>query len=419
MSPPRPDVLSLCTPTVDVFPPVALPVPLLCPARSNAVSPTSVVCALPGSARPQHSASALHYVATQLQRVYDAGARAAWFDVHFHRGARRSTIVLDAGTDGAAPRRVVTCEQQHAVRRLSTKYLAHPTTDGWNVVAGAIELARRYALDATTIFHADPPSVDRATRMRLAACLTVSWKFARSLPGGFKRQFTAPDGTAHTLELAVMHAAFLTRSELNCLGAWPTEVERWQQMQDVALQSEASLLDTGFVFSALCENPICVAEAALQELHEHRIPGADTHERVLQLRALLPFFLRIALDAEHAVYEREVARAAAPDLFANALLACALAAHASTFVPTSGTFATACRAAVHRVQQTFSMDEFTLAAEIVAVGSALACRPPARQADADDAVFEPWSGCYGDPSWTLYSCVSRPRVRALHLAFLA
>ena len=325
--------------------------------------------------------------------------------------------MLDPGGDAAA--RLVTCEQQHAVRRLSTRYLAEPSTDGWNVVAGAIELARRYALDATTIFHADPPSVDRATRMRLAACLTVAWKFARSLPGGFKRQFTAPDGTAHTLELAVMHAAFLTRSELDCLGAWPTEVERWQQMQDLALQSEASLLDTGLVFSALCENPVCVAEAALQELYEHRIPGADTHERVLQLRALLPFFLRIALDAEHAVYEREVARAAAPDLFANALLACAFAAHASTFVPTNGTFATACRAAVHRVRRTFSTDEFTLAAEIIAVGSALACRSPERQADADDATLAPWSGCYGNPSWTLYSCVSRPRVRALHLAFLA
>ena len=418
VSPPCPGVAALRAPAVDILPPVALPVPLLCPARSHAVSPTSVVCALPGSARPQHSASALHYVATQLQRIYDAGARAGWFDVHFHRGARRSSIVLDPG-GGAAPRRVVTCEQQHAVRRLSTQYLAEPSTDGWNVVAGAIELARQYALDATTIFHVDPPSVDRATRMRLAACLTVAWKFARSLPGGFKHQFTAADGTMHTLELAVMHAAFLTRSELECLGAWPTEVERWQQMQDVALQSEASLLDTGLVFPALSENPICTAEAALQELYEHRIPGADTHERVLQLRALLPFFLRIALDAEHAVYEREVARAAAPDLFANALLACAFVAHTSTFVPTNGTFATACRAAVHRARQTFSMDEFTLAAEIVAVGSALAGRAPARQAEVDDAVFAPWSGCYGDPSWTLYSCVSRPRVRALHVAFLA
>ena len=77
-------------------------------------------------------------------------------------------------------------------------------------------------------------------------------------------------------------------------------------------QSRHGRRATGLVFSALCENPVCVAEAALQELYEHRIPGADTHERVLQLRALLPFFLRIALDAEHAVYEREVARAAAP-----------------------------------------------------------------------------------------------------------
>lgn len=406
--------------------PLPLPVPLLRDGPSGTVadrtSPTSVISAIAG-VPASHSGLALHYVATQLFRVYETGAQAGWFDVHFHRGPRQTWTTF---TDTRGARKtVVTCNQPHAVRRLTTKYLARPETDGWNVLAGAVELARIYALNGSTIFHERQLALDRATRMRLAACLSVAWKFARAAPGRFQRPFTDPEGTGHTLELSVMHAGFLTRKELDCVGAWPTDVDKWQQMQELAMKSEFELLTGMAPFPALCDNPICVAEAALQELYEHGIPGAETHERVLQVRSILPFFLRITLDHEYALYLREAADAGGCETFANALLACAMIACTTAFTPVSGSFAYACQCALATARRAFSCAEYTLAAEIVAVGSALAnrpCRPPPPPADDGQCVIEllsPWSGCFNDPSWVLYACVSRPRIRALHQAFLS
>ena len=418
----------------EACPALALPVPLLTatagvshpppPSPVARLSPTSVVGGVGGAHRAQHSAEALHYLATQLQRVYEAGVQAGWFDARFDRGPRRLLPQPQRQPQRIVGGVVVACVETHAVRRLSTQYLGLPEADGWNVVAGAIELARIYALNGTTIYHPTVNALDRATRMRLAACLTVSWKFARAAPGHFRRPFTDPEGNGHTLELAVLHAAFLTRLELDALGEWPRDVDLWQQMQELAMDSEVALLLTLSPFSALTDNPLCAAERALEELHEHCIPGVASKEELVQLRALLPFFLRITLDAEHGVYERETLGAAGAEVFGSALVACALAARLTTVVP-GPSYRDVARAALARLRGLFEPAEYTLAAEIVAVGSALAGRGPRwskvndRHGLRDYELLSPWSGCYDDPSWVLYSCISRPRIRALHAAFLA
>ena len=422
----------------EACPALSLPVPLLSatagvsdpppPSPVARLSPTSVVSGAGGAHRAQHSAEALHYLATQLQRVYEAAVQAGWFNANFDRGPRR-LLPLPLSVADAQPQRIVggvavACVQTHAVRRLSTRYLGSPETDGWNVVAGAIELARIYALNGTTIYHPTVNALDRATRMRLAACLTVSWKFARAAPGHFRRPFTDPEGNGHTLELAVLHAAFLTRLELDALGEWPRDVDLWQQMQELAMDSEVALLLALSPFSALTENPLCAGERALEELHEHRIPGVADKEELVQLRALLPFFLRISLDAEHGVYERETLGAAGAEVFGSALVACALAARLTAVMP-GPSFRDVARAALARLRGLFEPAEYTLAAEIVAVGSALASRGPRwskvndRHGPREYELLSPWSGCYNDPSWPLYSCISRPRIRSLHAAFLA
>ena len=96
-----------------------------------------------------------------------------------------------------------------AVRSLASRHLSSPAVDGWNAVAGAVELAGAWALRSNDLPIIVYTAYDLSyeTRMRLATCLSVAWKFERQLCSHFPRRFhdTEPNlvcmggGTLHPI----------------------------------------------------------------------------------------------------------------------------------------------------------------------------------------------------------------------------
>ena len=125
---------------------------------------------------------------------------------HFERG----------GDDGA---------HGPAVRSLVTRHLSSPAVDGWNVVAGAVELASAWALRSNDlpIMLVTAFDLSYQTRLRLAVCLSVAWKFERQLCSHFPRRFhdAKPNLVSpHTCELAYIGLSFMTEPERTAFGTW-------------------------------------------------------------------------------------------------------------------------------------------------------------------------------------------------------
>ena len=111
-------------------------------------------------------------------------------------------------------------------RRLATRHLKAAATDGWNVVAGAVQLAQAWALLPDVV----PTTLTRnyeyplCIRLRLAVCLGVSWKFQRCNYSHFPRRFDADPPSLlgpHSHELAAL--AFLPAAYL-CYRDRPEDV---------------------------------------------------------------------------------------------------------------------------------------------------------------------------------------------------
>ncbi len=180
-----------------------------------------------------------------------------------------------------------------AVRSLVTRHLSSPAVDGWNAVAGAVELASVWALRGndlpSVIYTAYDLSYD--TRMRLAACLSVAWKFERQLCSHFPRRFHDVEPnlvSPHTCELAYLALAFMTNVERAAFGDWDNENSArvrklYQQMVDL----EVALLRDMPVFSILTNHAQVQAEARAQKLFED---GALTDEEAMVVRSIVPFF---------------------------------------------------------------------------------------------------------------------------------
>lgn len=179
------------------------------------------------------------------------------------------------------------------VRSLVTRHLGSPAVDGWNVVAGAVELAAEWALRSN-----DLPSVlytaydlSYKTRLRLAVCLNVAWKFERQLCSNFPRRFHDAEPnlvSPHTCELAYLGLSFMTETERMVFGTWEgANACRVRSLYKEMLELEVALLKGVPVFSILTNSAPVQAEERIQALFESDLVSA---EEAMIIRSIVPFF---------------------------------------------------------------------------------------------------------------------------------
>lgn len=188
------------------------------------------------------------------------------------------------------------------VRTLATRHLSHPSTDGWNVVAGALALARDWA-----IVHEAVPDHDicdaydfsKETRLRLAVCLCVAWKFERAMYTHFPRRFYAMEPSLlspHTHELAFVGYSFLTLEEQRTFGAWDDRNSRKiNKLYQEMVTLEVDLLVSVNVMTLMTRNGQVLAEGRIAELLASNIVDA---EAAMAMRAILPFLRIVSMDGK-------------------------------------------------------------------------------------------------------------------------
>lgn len=176
------------------------------------------------------------------------------------------------------------------VRALATRHLRHPSTDGWNVVAGAEALAQEWALRGVC----DGRNFTKATRLRLAVCLSVAWKFERCMYTHFPRLFYSAQPnlySPHTHELAYVGYSFMTLEEQTEFGPWAaSNTARIRALHNNMVALEADLLIRANVMALLTRHAQVVAEDRLSALLAARVVDADA---AMAVRSVVPFF-RIA-----------------------------------------------------------------------------------------------------------------------------
>lgn len=182
------------------------------------------------------------------------------------------------------------------VRRLASRHLRHPSTDGWNVVAGAAELAQAWAVPAGEKLRRTDDGYDfaKATRLRLAVCLSVAWKFERCSCTHFPRRFYSTEPnlySPHTHELAFVGYSFLTLEEQTAFGPWDeSNAANIRALYNQMVVLEASLLINVNVMALMTRHPQVLAEGRLAALLAVGVVDADA---AMAMRAIVPFF-RIA-----------------------------------------------------------------------------------------------------------------------------
>ena len=192
--------------------------------------------------------------------------------------------------------------RQSTVRYLATSHLKCPTTDGWGVVAGAVELANAWAIRSFDLQHGPVgPGFEfaRITRLRLAVCLCMSFKFARQFATHFPRRFhdRSPSLISpHTRELAHIGFVCMTVGEQEAFGGWNTgNSNAIQCLYDQMLEMEVDVLKTVNVFKLFAENSQSLAENRLAELFDDCYL---TDEASMATRAHIPFFRIASYDGE-------------------------------------------------------------------------------------------------------------------------
>ena len=182
------------------------------------------------------------------------------------------------------------------VRTLATRHLSHPSTDGWNVVAGATALAQAWAIHAREKPRRSDDGYDfsKATRLRLAVCLSVAWKFERCQYTHFPRRFHSTEPTLfspHTHELAYVGYSFLTLEEQTEFGPWDVaNTARIRALYNQMVALEANLLISVNTMALLTRHSQVLAEDRLAALLDAHVVDADA---AMAMRAVVPFF-RIA-----------------------------------------------------------------------------------------------------------------------------
>jgi len=249
----------------------------------------SIASAPPDAVGPTALQHAAHALAEVLAHVLNARC----WDTAFSRGARPGA----ANPNRPVTRFSVQNEAAPLVRRLATEHLSAFQADGWNVLIGAMELARYWALpNVPARMGGSVVALNRPTRMRLAVCLVTSWHFQRGHESSrFPRDYCHSGRGKHpadgdwSFELARVGYLFLTAEERALLGPWPTAYVVSLQNELMAMQ--VALVVGAPVFSLLTANPQVEAE--------HRLHRLFTESRIashiaLRARALVPLVLRVA-----------------------------------------------------------------------------------------------------------------------------
>lgn len=281
-----------------------------------------------------------------------------------------------------------------AVRSLVTRHLSSPAVDGWNVVAGAVELASAWALRSN-----DLPSVlftaydlSYKTRMRLAVCLSVAWKFERQLCSHFPRRFHDVEPnliSPHTCELAYLGLSFLTETERMVFGTWEdANACRVRALYKEMLSLEVTLLKDVPVFSILTNSAPVQAEERIQALFESDLVSA---EEAMIARSIVPFF--------NVVWQNSYSTQPTGGALVCAAMQCVRVATTEWHVRSDD--------AIAMFRSTFAAGERARARELLRSGLHLK--------EVPTAIVR--LGCYSDPSWVNYQYMSATTLeRALELA---
>lgn len=257
-----------------------------------------------------------------------------------------------------------------------------------------MELARVWAIRTTSDVAAvgdDPHRLDRNTRIRLAVCLNLAWKFERSAYSYFPKRFTdvgeehgwpnVQDG--HTRELAFLGYGFMYPDEQAAIGDFSNENrDQVKQLYNTMLKLEFELINTVPLFSIFTNNLQTRAESLLEQLH---LDKEITSAVGMTIRSILPFFVRVSVCAN-------LYKTLAPDAeMGHETLVCAASYCVATAVPTDPE---RCTIDARRRPPLFCQDVRQRAYEILT--SALT------YTESTYARF----GCYGDPSWVGHVYVS-------------
>ena len=245
-----------------------------------------------------------------IAQVYSSLCTRGLFYTRFDR--RNRWILGPQSSDTLVKTRMLVSTND--VRRLASRHLNHPSTDGWNVLAGAIELATQWDV-VDEAAHCIPFNSNGSlvVRKRLAVCLHVAWKFARANAATFPREFNRdtkyfdpndshPDPLNQcTLEAAKICYEFLLDEEKWILEKGSSSNEHiLKELASLQLKDELTLiLDPHVcVFRAMTNNPQTRIEDRLSALIDD---GTIEASFGMQIRSLSPLLIRISYinDALH------------------------------------------------------------------------------------------------------------------------
>jgi hypothetical protein len=342
------------------------------PARDGGVSPVAVEHHFGGGGPvppPASKGKALPVAALSIAFLYRELIKHRLWSARFERGG-------SVGESGRVP-----------VRSLATRHWSEPAVDGWNAVAGAVSLAEAWAFEGALLPHEATSAYDlpRDVRMRLIVCLNVAWKFERQLASHFPRIFYDSEPnlvSPHTCELAYLGYSFLSVSERQAFGSWGAEnSRRVRALYAEMVSMEVSLLLRVPVFSTLVNGNQVQAEARLQVVLDG---GALAVAEAMAARAIVPYFNAVWLNGRS---ERPTAGA----------LACV---------------ATLCVRAASAPGKTDDLGPWFVPAERRRARALLISALHSQ--DVPRAILS--LGCYADPDWKHYRCISP---HTLELALVA
>ena len=168
---------------------------------------------------------------------------------------------------------------------------------GVESAAGGRALRRRSGWSGVGGQTRNAYDLPRDVRMRLTVCLSIAWKFERQLASRFPRTFYDDEPnlvSPHTCELAYLGYSFLSVEERQAFGLWGQENgPRVRALYAEMIALEASLLLSVPVFSTLVGGNQVQAEARLQELLDG---GVLTVSEVMAARAIVPYFNAVWLN---------------------------------------------------------------------------------------------------------------------------
>lgn len=337
----------------------------------------------------------LPLVGLSLAYMYHAMVNNSHWSTDFHRGRRPPRPPLK-GVDAKRARKRP--PKMGLTRTLATRHLSEPCTDGWNVIIGALELARAWGLKGDSEQLADVAlgeyELPLWVRMRLACCLNVSFKFQRANYTCYPHRFHVNDDpslvSTHTEELAHVAFSFFTLEEQARFGEWSeTNQQAIRTLYAEMLELEGKLVCTVPTFPLLAENVLNCVELCLQRCFDRGLRG---EEDVMTMRSLMPFLLYATMGGAYESLTKLKKETSAGALLCAAWLLVSTPASGQPLFDNSKT----------QVQILFSTLERMWSVKI------LTCAARPRKIAGQLMVL----GAYGDPTFRLRPFLTREAVEA-------